>query len=233
MVSQEILLYYYLMIADHLQHLRPVVSSDAKEQVEKHKRFQNRCEPFYHILNMYTERLAPNFARRSHEVWNKIRKKRDRRKGYLSQIKSHFFGQAIRFNADTEFHRDLASCWCGFDAVAPFGRYEGGLWEFPDLGYALPSNPSDLLFLRGAGIVHDATSWEGEGRMVFALFSDRRVFTRERIPRPMDIGRPYGKYKYRRFRQMFPCSQPEPLPTTSKRKLADDNSGSRKRRKRN
>ncbi|KAF8318832.1 uncharacterized protein EI90DRAFT_3020942 [Cantharellus anzutake] len=58
-------------------HLRPVVSSDAKDQVEKHKRFQNRCESFYHILNMYTKQLAPNFARCSHEVWIKIRKKRD------------------------------------------------------------------------------------------------------------------------------------------------------------
>ncbi|KAF8309451.1 uncharacterized protein EI90DRAFT_1506119 [Cantharellus anzutake] len=199
-------LHYAYWHALGLTHLRPVISFDAKRQVETHKKFQKRCDAFYHILNMYTERLAPNFARRSREVWNKIRRKHDRRKGYLSEVKSHFFGQAIRFNADTEFHRDSASCWCGFDAVAGFGRYEGG-------------------------IMHDATSWEGQGRMVFALFSDRRVFTRERIPRPRDIGRPYRKHQYRKFRQMHPCSQPEPsLQTSKKRKRTDSNEASRKRR---
>ncbi|KAF8317828.1 uncharacterized protein EI90DRAFT_3293420 [Cantharellus anzutake] len=224
-------LHYAYWHALGLTHLHPVISFDAQRQVETHKKFQKRCDAFYHILNMYTERLAPNFARRSREVWNKIRRKHDRRKGYLSEVKSHFFRQAIWFNADTEFHHDSASCWCGFDAVAGFGRYEGGLWEFPDLGYALPSNPGDLLFLRGAGIMHDATSWEGQGRMVFALFSDRRVFTHERIPRPRDIGRPYQKHQYRKFRQMHPRSQPEPsLQTSKKRKCTDSNEASRKRR---
>jgi hypothetical protein len=68
--------------------------------------------------------------------------------------------------------------------------------------------------------MHDATSWEGEGRMIIALYSDSCVFTSESVPRPKDLGKTYGKDDYKKFRQMFPCHQPpQPEPVqSSKRK---------------
>jgi hypothetical protein len=199
--------------------------------VPVNKKFQKHCEAFYHILNIYTEPLAPELAASSREVWTKVRSKRDP-SGYLSEVKCHLLGQYIRFNAGTGFHCDSASSWCGYDVVTGFGKYEGGLLEFPGLGYALPSNPSDLFFFRGAGIMHDATSWEGEGRMVIALFSDRRVFTFEGVRRPKDLGKTYGRAKHKAFRKMFPCHEafhPEPEQTL-KRKHPNRADGPRKKR---
>jgi hypothetical protein len=92
-----------------------------------------------------------------------------------------------------------------------FGSYQGGLLEFPRLGYAFPAKPSDLFFIRGAGILHDVTGWEGKGRMVFALFSDRRIFTHEGVPRPKDIAKTYGRRQYKKYREKHPCEQPDSL----------------------
>lgn len=183
-----------------------MISAESRNCAEANQKFHQRCEAFYHILNLYTERIAPELATGSSQVWDKLHE-RDK-EHYLGHIKCHFISHAVRFNADSSPHRDSASSWGGFDAIAAFGRYQGGLLEFPLLGYALPSTPGDLFFIRGAGILHDMKGWEGEGRMVVALFSDRRIFTYERIPRPKDLRRMYGKLKYQKFREMHPCQVP-------------------------
>ncbi|KAF8316930.1 uncharacterized protein EI90DRAFT_3021472 [Cantharellus anzutake] len=124
------------------KHQHPVISKEAGDCLPANKKFQKYCEAFYHILNIYTVQLAPKLAKRSQEVWQWIRSKHDP-KGYLSEIKSHFFAQTIRFNANTHFHCDSASCWCGFNAVARCGKYKGCLLEFPGLGESVPQ-PKDL-----------------------------------------------------------------------------------------
>src|SRR5260370_35855780 len=78
-------------------------------------------------------------------------------------------------------------------------------------GYSFPSHPGDLFFIRGAALKHDCIDWDGsgpeDGRMVFAMFSDHRVFFREHVERPEDV---YPLYhgKTHKFRKLFP---PPPL----------------------
>ncbi|KAF8330162.1 uncharacterized protein EI90DRAFT_3289886 [Cantharellus anzutake] len=189
--------------------ISPQISTDSKEKEHNHP-FQKKCEPLYHILNMYTERIAPSLAKQSDQVWEQIRKHRDH-EGFLSEIKSHFFGQTVHFNADIRRHKDRRSAWCGFDAIAVFGEYEGGNLHFRELGCSFPSHPRDLFFIRGAGLDHEARSgdqeaggWVGKGRMVFAFFSDRRVFAHEHIPRPKDLGAIYGTQGQKKFREHHP-----------------------------
>ncbi len=86
---------------------------------------------------------------------------------------------------------------------------------------------------------HDATGWDGEGRMVFALFSDKRVFTRERVPRPRDIEPIYGT-AHGHFRAKYPAigathRDPEPIhnspPQSTKRKKKSGASRAAKKRR--
>ncbi|KAF8328723.1 uncharacterized protein EI90DRAFT_3155670 [Cantharellus anzutake] len=107
--------------------ISPQISTNSKEKEHNHP-FQKKCEPLYHILNMYTERIVPSLAKQSDQVWEQIRKHWDH-EGFLSEIKSHFFGQMVHFNADIRRHKDRRSAWCGFDAIAVFGEYEGGISE--------------------------------------------------------------------------------------------------------
>ena len=130
-----------------------MVSKDArKPHVQE---FHENCAPFFHTLNIYTERIAPQLVRRSEQVWEAVRKRRDHN-GYLQASKAHFQSHAVHFNAGTDdpkveverkYHKDTRSCWGGFDAVGVIGQYEGGELEFPDLGYSFPSRPGDLFFL--------------------------------------------------------------------------------------
>ena len=147
-------------------------------------------------------------------MWAAVRERRDR-DGCLEAVKAHFQSHAVHFNAGTDdpevnvrrkYHKDTRSCWGGFDAVGVMGKYDGGELEFPDLGYSFPSRPGDLFFLRGAAFRHGAVDWQGEGRMVFALFSEKNVFTKEHIPRPADLTRVYGN-AYGAFRTLFPVIQ--------------------------
>ncbi len=74
-------------------------------------------------------------------------------------------------------------------------------------GYSFPSHPGDLFFIHGAALKHDCIDWDGsgleDGRMVFAMFSDHRVFFREHVERPEDV---YPLYhgKTHKFRKLFP-----------------------------
>ena len=74
-------------------------------------------------------------------------------------------------------------------------------------GYSFPSHPGDLFFICGAALKHDCIDWDGsgpeDGRMVFAMFSDHRVFFREHVERPEDV---YPLYhgKTHKFRKLFP-----------------------------
>ncbi|KAF8307647.1 uncharacterized protein EI90DRAFT_3293931 [Cantharellus anzutake] len=182
----------------------PGITKDARQCVEQSHAFHKQSEAFHHILNQYLERLAPNLSRQSRRMWDSIRRDRDP-EGYLAHIKCHFFSQFVRFNAGTKFHADKRSCWSGFDAIAVFGEYDGGELQFEDLKCGFPSRPSDLFFIRGAGLRHDAASWSGSGRMVIALFSDRRVFFHESVERPRDLYPVYGK-THKAFRRQHPCT---------------------------
>lgn len=189
--------------------------------------FHEECAAFFHTLNIYTERIAPDLTEQSRQVWDVVRNRRDRVNGYLDAVKTHFQNHAVHFNAGTNnpktkknkknkkktpspYHKDIRSCWGGFDAVGVLGEYDGGELEFPDLGYSFPSRPGDLFFIRGAAFLHGAVNWQGKGRMVFALYSDKSVFTKEHIPRPQDLGRMYGP-AHGAFRKLFPIIPHQPI----------------------
>ena len=63
-------------------------------------------------------------------------------------------------------------------------------------------------FIHGAALEHDCIEWDGsgpeDGRMVFAMFADHRVFFREHIHRPQDIDPIYGHKAYKVFRNLYP-----------------------------
>jgi hypothetical protein len=189
------------------QDLHPKVSAESKRYQEENHLFHRRCEAAYHIINMYMERIAPNLARSSREVMEMVRRHRDPN-GFLSDIKTHYYSHAIRFNAGTGYHKDDESCWSGFDAIAVFGEYERGELHLRDAGYSFPSRPSDLFFIRGAGFYHDAIDWKGRGRMVLALFADRTAFFRESVERPEDLDPIYRGRKRGAFRQQYPYITP-------------------------
>ena len=162
------------------QYKKPVVSTDFRETKTKENlsaQFHQQCECVHHIMNSYLGCIAPNLTAESQVLWNKIRSIPVKQVEKTKDIKCHYFSHAVHFNKATHFHRDKRSCWSGFDAIAPFGCYSGGWLEFHDLGIRIPSRPGDLLFIQGAALWHDAVDWrgdgEGEGRMVFAFFSDR------------------------------------------------------------
>ncbi|KAF8315511.1 uncharacterized protein EI90DRAFT_3088205 [Cantharellus anzutake] len=171
------------------QEISPRISTDSKEKEHNHP-FQKKCEPLYHILNMYTERIAPSLAKQSDQVWE--REHRDH-EGFLSEIKSHFFGQMVHFNVDIRCHKDRRSAWCGFDAIAVFGEYEGGNLHFRELGCSFPSHPGDLFFIPCSGD-QEAGGWVGKGQ----------VFAHEHIPRPKDLGAIYGMQGQKKFREHHP-----------------------------
>ena len=187
--------------------------------------FHQKCAPFFHTLNIYMERIAPQLVKQSNKLWEVIRKRRDRDTKYLNNVKAHFPSHTVHFNAGTDdpkveeakkYHADIRSCWSGFDVVGVLGKYDGGELEFPGLKYSFPSRPGDLFFLRGAAFRHGAVDWQGEGRMIFALFADKNTFTKECIPRPQDLDHMYGT-AYRAFRQKFPITLQGPAVPPDKR----------------
>jgi len=142
--------------------------------------FHHQCEGVHHIVNSYLRRVAPHMAEECKKVWDAMRGIPVKDVEKMDPIKSLYHGHAVHFNKDHEPHVDQHSCWAGFDAIAPFGSYSRGFLEFPDLGIRIPSRAGDLFFIRGAALHHNAGDWtgegEGEGRMVFAFFSQRYVF---------------------------------------------------------
>src|SRR5260370_24262087 len=202
------------------------MSSDYKEANEFTITFQQELAPFYHPLNIYTERIAPSLAKQCQRLWEYVRKLGDE-DGFLDHIKSHYVSQAVIFNGATHFHKDHKSCWSGFDAIGVFGKYSGGELGFPSLGYSFSSHPSDLFFIRGAALEHGVTGWEGDGRMVISMFADRRVFTHEKIPCPQDLSPLYGQAHKNFHKQYQPLMDDQQFKMTMKRKEA---SGSKKRK---
>ncbi|KAF8329970.1 uncharacterized protein EI90DRAFT_3016929 [Cantharellus anzutake] len=158
------------------------------------------------------KRIAPNLCKQSRKIWQSVRDFRDP-DGYLSHVKSHFFSHAVHLPSDTQYHKDQESCWSCFDAIAVFGKYEGGELHFPELGYFFPSHPSDLFFIRGATFEHDAGGWEGDGRMVFAMFSDKGVFYQDCETHPQDLEPIYGK-AHSSF-QATHCPSSSPISTST------------------
>ena len=156
--------------------------------------FHKSCEGVHHTVNAYLRRIAPNMTRESQKVWDEACNSKNGVKHieHTRNIKTHYLSHAVHFNSDTHFHLDANSCWSSFDAIAPFGQYRDGKLEFRDLGIRIPSKPGDLFFIRGASLYHDAVEWKadklGEGRMVFALFSDRFPFHWHGAKRPKDLG---------------------------------------------
>ncbi|KAF8315988.1 uncharacterized protein EI90DRAFT_3293792, partial [Cantharellus anzutake] len=90
--------------------LHPVVSRDSKKFLKTVREFHDKCEPLYHILNLYSERIAPNLCKQSRKIWQSVRDFRDP-DGYLSRVKSHFFSHAVHFNSDTQYHTSAKVCY--------------------------------------------------------------------------------------------------------------------------
>jgi len=179
--------------------------------------FHQECEPFFHTLNIYTERISPSVSLRCQELWEQIRNIDEH--GYLRAVKSCYFSHAVLFNAGSDapdlpkkdkYHKDKHSCWSGFDAVGVFGEYDNGELDFPGLGYSFISRPGDLFFLRGAAFSHGAINWTGAGRMVFAMFCDKHVFLKRTAQRPRDLHRIYGG-AHSKLRRQYPIKPRESL----------------------
>jgi len=182
----------------------PFVSADAVHSPEITDNFLEQCQPFHHIVNIYTEQVAPNFAQQSKLLVERMALLKWENWECLVNNKCYLFSQAALFNsAPGEPHKDKESAWSGFDAVGVFGDFEGGSLEFPELGCSFPSRPGDLLFIRGAGLLHQAKGWSGNGRMVLTMFANRRVFFKENISHPSDIHPVYGP-GHKRFRALHP-----------------------------
>ena len=177
-------------------HMEPVISE-----------FLDQTLPLQHLINIYSERIAPRLSKHCDTVWDHLR---DFQKIYyrkhteeLAKLKTHYISQAVHFNVDGQPHQDSWGAWCGFDCVAVVGKYEGGRLRFPELGCSFPSRPGDVFFFWGAGLKHQGRGWAGEGQMVLAYFADRRIFLKESIHRPKDLQPVYGR-AHAEFRQVYP-----------------------------
>jgi len=68
-----------------------------------------------------------------------------------------------------------------------------------------PSSRSEVV--RGAGLVHQATGWEGEGRFVMVPFLERRLFGYKHAKRLRQFKNFYGRH-YNQLKRDFP---PQPI----------------------
>ena len=130
------------------QYKMPFVSADAVCSPEITDNFLQQCQPFHHIVNMYTERIAPNLVSQSKSLVERVALIGHKNWDCLANNKCYLFSQAALFNSTPgKPHKDKESGWSGFDAIGVFGDYEGGSLEFPELGCAFPSRPGDLIFI--------------------------------------------------------------------------------------
>lgn len=105
----------------------------------------------------------------------------------------------------TGCHFDKKSLHSGWDIIVPFGPFRNCRLEFPELGIFLAVSPGDIILIRGAGLKHKASSWEGDGRMVIVPFVDRHLFAWEESARPHTFYPLYGK-GWKNFRRHFPAT---------------------------
>src|SRR5258708_3192891 len=111
----------------------PFVSADCLISPKITDNFLQHCQPFHHIVNIYTEHIAPNFVKQSKSLVDLIAKLEHPNWDCLANNKCYLFSQAALFNLTPgDAHKDKESAWSGFDAIGVFGDYEGGSLEFPD-----------------------------------------------------------------------------------------------------
>ena len=186
------------------QYKMPFVSADAVISPEVTDKFLLGCQPFHHLVNIFTEHIAPDFVQQSKSLVARVAELQQDNWECLANNKCYFFSQAALFNSTPgNPHKDKESSWSGFDAIGVFGDYEGGSLEFPELQCSFPSRPGDLIFIRGAGLLHQSKGWSGKGRMVLTMFANRRIFFKENINRPSDLHPVYGQ-DHKRFRSLHP-----------------------------
>jgi hypothetical protein len=156
-----------------------------------------------HMINAITERIDPDYVRSHREL----------KKGVLAGVEGNFLGQnpsawpglAIHFNQmQKDFHYDNKSLYSGYDVLNPWGPFRNCRLVFPGLGIYLPIEPGDIVLLRGAALLHGATNWVGDGRMVLVPFVDRRLFPGEGVSRPCSFRRVFGS-GYNDLREKFPA----------------------------
>jgi hypothetical protein len=199
---------HYPWSHEDVQHKRPEVSADARKKENAdlfHEFFQNPgVITALHAVNGIAERLDNEFVNLNRRLKRKIL--RGLRGRALKDNPCHWPGIALHWNQmATGFHFDKKSLHSGWDIILPFGPFRNCLLEFPDLGIAIIVNPGDIIFIRGAGLRHRASSWEGEGRMVIVPFTDRRLFPWENSARPRTFQPLYGD-DWKNFRNHFPAT---------------------------
>lgn len=155
-------------------------------------------------MNAISERLDLAFDNLNRRVKRKILHGLHGRA--LKDNPCHWPGIALHWNQmPTGCHFDKKSLHSGWDIIIPFGPFRNCRLEFPEVGISLAVEPGDIIFIRGAGLKHKVSSWEGDGRMVIVPFVDRRLFPWEQSARPRTFQPLYGG-GWKNFRNHFPAT---------------------------
>jgi len=202
---------YYLVSCSNgiQQHKPPQVSADAtkkKQNVDLFRKFFSNPGVIttLHTVNAISERLDLNFDNLNRRLKRKILQ--GLKGSALRDNPCHWPGIALHWNQmPRDYHFDKLSLHSGWDIIIPFGPFRNCLLEFPDLGISLAVSPGDIIFIRGAGLKHKVSSWEGDGRMVIVPFVDRRLFAWENSARPSTFWPLYGR-DWKNFRGHFPAT---------------------------
>lgn len=159
-----------------------------------------------HILNMIMEQLALEKWVVPSLVLKETMTRKTKELGFLHALNpSYFAGVGMHANATpTDFHLDRMSAYEGVDAIMPFGNFRGCRLLFEHLKVAVDVEPGDIVLIRGAALSHMAGPWQGTGRFVFALFTDRRLSPYHRVKSSVWTNRLFGPH-WKNFRHYYPA----------------------------
>jgi hypothetical protein len=185
----------------------PVVTADTDANLALWKEFFSRPDIQFLlcIFNMVLERIDPEFVE-TLKILNKVMK--DKYGDSLGDNPAYLISLAVHFNQHGGEHTDTKSLHCGWDLIQAFGRYLGCKMRFTDLNTEVTFYPTDLMGVRGAGLVHQAKDWHDAGRMVFVGFVERRLFGYHHVQRPK---------QFRPFYSDFSCELKSAIPPVSLR----------------
>ena len=182
----------------------PVVTADTTANLALWQEFFKRPDIQFllRIFNMVLERLDPDFVKILKTLNEALKNKYG---DSLGDNPAYLISLAVHFNQHGSEHTDTKSLHCGWDQFS-VGRYLGCKMRFPDLNTEVTFYPTDLMGVRGAGLVHQATDWHDAGRMVLVAFVERRLFGYHHVERPAQF-RPF----YNDFRSELKSAIP-PVP---------------------
>lgn len=162
----------------------PTITADTQDNLELWKEFFEKpaIQFILCVMNMVLERLDPDFVKELKKLNASLRKRKDGK--YLLDNPSYFINLAIHYNQDGVVHTDGKSLHSGWDLIQAFRRFLGCKLKFPGLNTEVNFYPTDLGFVRGAGLQHWAAEWHGAGRMVLVPFVERRLYGYQASRRP-------------------------------------------------